>query len=376
MLSSQRKMLKKLTSATYFDQLDKVQRLIKKGADPHLSNDQGDTILHLAARRGCLGIYLYLVIRFPELLYLQNNQGMTPDQVAERHQQGDIVRFNLKDFSNTFFSSVKKHLPEELVLMIASETHDMATLESLSLVNKSWHALVKESLLKSEFENYVRRFLPENLQEATWYEVILHYYPNLTNDSWTSDCFLNNCTLEQLLLHLSNAEQKLGAGVERDKLKEWMTMKTFIRMISTFYIAGEKMALLDNKDASNEPELALHRYQNLIATACSSASNIRAFRSLELAAKEEYDANFMDAEGSFCRFRQPIFQLSIRADSALAHLKRGDDVLMLSPKDIICVKNYRLAKENFELADRLIPSVLPTETHCCPVNLPVIPRGF
>ena len=83
--------------------LTELQRLLRGGVSPTISDYDGRTLLHLAASEGHLKIVKYLLKRHVVDVYCQDRWGGTPITDAEKHGHAAIVRVLKRATTGNFF---------------------------------------------------------------------------------------------------------------------------------------------------------------------------------------------------------------------------------------------------------------------------------
>ena len=69
----------------------KMFKLIEPLCDLSLTDGAGNTILHHAAQDECLEVCRYIVEQYPHLLHVQNNNGLTPHQIAVNGGMNQLI---------------------------------------------------------------------------------------------------------------------------------------------------------------------------------------------------------------------------------------------------------------------------------------------
>lgn len=332
--------------AVHLGDFAKVKLLLHHKANPDLTTENGNTILHIAAKQGHADIYQYLAHYYFHLLYKRGENNMTPEELAWYYNQFSIVDIHKKHFSNPFFSSVKKIIPQELVAYIVGFIHEPAEIQNLSSINKSWHALLSEGDFKLLFANYVRSQLPKSLRELSWKSITSHYFPSAMDG-------------------LNKIEDEFG----------WL--KEFIKLATTFYIIGNSISLGKIEEITIFSDYRGHGYypdrprttqsfhgnnipeneiKNNFNHLLRKNSFIQIYCLLRDALQDEYKKNpevfiaqdeYYQRSPIFVHFRlqaSPVYVVTIRTELALALLDSKSNQHIVKRDDIGSVKHYYLVK--------------------------------
>lgn len=327
--------------AAYNGQLNKVKYLISRGADIYATTGHHNTALHIAAREGKVEVADYLANLYPQLLTKEGEANKIPSEIAQTYgKYRKINELFAQSYYNPYFGPIKNQLAAEIALLIALNINDPITLKNLSLVNKAWNALAKQDIYQFQYEQSLRQYLPQHLQQLTWSQIYQHYFPGETAPKNTFVGFIKR--LHTVYMQ-GDKIQMLVDKSKTEELKHDLIALPFI------------LAHWDNKFPSNK------KYREIKATEVEDNINhvidiaktgnikLKVFRQLQDAANAELTEakRSVNLYHNQCQERQPIFTVQVDNQATLSLCQTDQKSTLLASNGMFRVKDWRLAKDPY-----------------------------
>ncbi len=190
------KLDKGLIKAVKKGDLDEVKHFIKLGANVELIYCQ-QTLLHLASRYWHEGVVDYLASHYPSLLYIPDKQGLLPSDLKKKKHDKSAAFFE-ENYSNEFFGSIKKIIPEEVIFLIALQLNPLSY-ASMLLMSKAWYRILTDEQVVSNQAQYVKKLLPEKFHNQSWSKILNHYYSSqLPKTSFLTEMEAFSCFIDSI----------------------------------------------------------------------------------------------------------------------------------------------------------------------------------
>lgn len=323
--------------------LNQLKLLLKHQADCHLITEDGYTALHIAALAGQVKIYHYLAEYYSDLLYIRGEDNLTPDELARLYGQEKMVSFHERHYTNSFFSSVKLHIPSEIAGYITGFIHQPHDLNNLSLVNKSWNELVKNPHSKAEFETYIRQFLHDDVKDKSWLDVLNYYYlPTPGNHTLNESDSLKKFIFNMTTFYIVSYPMTLGEVKQSESY--------YCARLGYYLKNPPRITFFKNKDISLNTIKS--NYKCLLSDAKNHNHSITIYKSLKDAFNKDYQNNHSTVPIDYIPDTpfhvsdridaSPIFAVTINIELALRYLNSNASIKDIKTNDIVSVINYRL----------------------------------
>lgn len=314
--------------------LDKIKYLISRGADVYAKTGRDNTILHIAARGGYTHIVEYLADHFPDLLYEKDQNHCTPQELAEKYKKEDTVQAFNANYSNAFFGSIKRPIPDEMTMLIASHVKDPISLKNLSIVNHAWNNLFQDEDLVKVYQNSLRSYLPSMLHKDDWKGIFTYYYPHLPVPRNPFQAFIQS-------IHTYYC---MGDSITL------LTDKHFgERMIESIFLSGLTLAHQANIPSDKKYKEISLKEMKASCDAMLARKELEVYRDLQYLSG--YERKHVNQDNRY-QPRQPIFEIMVNNETALKLLHRPKGPMWIAKKDIIGIRSWRMANQDYAEAEQ------------------------
>ncbi len=357
--------------AVYNGDINKVKFLIKRGADLTLTTKRGNNVAHIAIREDRVEILKLIIHAYPDCLSVKGENNLTPYGLALQKWNIPILKL-LNPSLNLYFPAAKIGIPYDLIIKILSHLKaDPISFKNLSLVSKEWKNEFQNNHGRTLYENSVRQYLPNEIKNKSWKEILQTYYPSqpVSADPFKQLLF-NLQTLyfqgpdikllqgtnfiENVFLILQLAkEDSFGAD---DPSGDRMGLLLLFLILSL----GGKMGDFAHKQKNVSPKEIMKDFFS------SKQSPTSVYRDLNKISEDEFNdakknmryeddnktIHYYDKDNKVMfPSRKPIFEVTVSPEDALNSLQYSQKFFALTPGKIVNVKSYRFPQKNEEAKD-------------------------
>lgn len=323
--------------AAHNGQIEKVKFLIEHGADVYATTGRNNTALHIAAREGHVDVLNYLAGRYPELLYQKGEYGFTPEEIAVKYKKNEeIVDTFQTHYSNSFFSTAKMPVPDEIAMLVTGYINDPISLKNLSMVNKAWKRLFEDEFLQDHYSYNLRTYLPDKLRKVSWEEIFHFYYPHTPMPADPLKGFIKR-------MHTFYA---MGTGINTLMDKTTGEQVFEFAFAFGFIIAHQG----DMPSSKKQREIPDQEIENNIKNALAPQCLVTAYRELHEISKVENEEG-INSKSTY-KLRKPVVEIVINSETALALLADVKPYSNIHGDDIVATINWRMCNKKHSASEQ------------------------